>query len=137
MAERGRDGEAAAPIGRILPEEALALLQEAPSTSFLDVREPEEWEAGGVIPGAILLPLGQIPYRLEELDPARTYVVVCAHGVRSAYACHYLARRGFRSLFNLEGGMAGWEEGLERPGREAMARAIRLRRELERMQVEE
>jgi len=77
--------------------------------AVLDVREPGEW-AGGVIPGAICIRLGEIASRSAELDPAGEYVAVCAHGVRSLRAAWLLEQRGFARVANLVGGMQAWTE---------------------------
>ena len=73
---------------------------------LLDVREP--WEAAICrIPHAILIPLGELPQRLAELDPAADIVVHCKSGVRSARAVALLGERGFRAA-NLAGGILNW-----------------------------
>ncbi len=74
---------------------------------IVDVREPDEWNAGH-IPGARLIPLGQLPQRLNELDPAREIVLVCRSGNRSAQATVLLQRAGFTRVANLAGGMIAW-----------------------------
>nr|WP_302104716.1 rhodanese-like domain-containing protein [Polycladomyces sp. WAk] len=74
----------------------------------LDVRKAEEWTKGH-IPGAIHIPLDELPLRLGELDPNREWIVVCRSGNRSAKACAYLAERGFR-VRNMRGGMLAWNE---------------------------
>lgn len=72
----------------------------------LDVRETDEWLEGH-IPVARHIPLGELPARLAELDPAKETIVVCHHGIRSAQACQFLAVHGFRAV-NMAGGMAQW-----------------------------
>jgi rhodanese-related sulfurtransferase len=73
----------------------------------LDVREPEE-VAIASFPGAIHVPMGDIPSRLAELDPEAEWVVVCHHGMRSANVAMYLARNGFSKVANLIGGIDEW-----------------------------
>ncbi|GAA3537852.1 sulfurtransferase [Aeromicrobium flavum] len=73
----------------------------------LDVREPFEWEAGHIA-GATHVPLGDLPTRVDELDPERPLLVVCHLGQRSAYATAWLTSIG-REAVNLEGGMDAWE----------------------------
>jgi len=75
--------------------------------TVLDVREPSEWRSG-VIPGAVLMPLGSVPERSAELDPERPVAVVCAHGNRSATAAAWLGAHGFAHVHNVPGGMALW-----------------------------
>jgi rhodanese-related sulfurtransferase len=74
----------------------------------LDVREPDEWQAGH-IPGARWIPLGDLDVRFGELDQTREWVCVCHLGQRSALAAGLLAEEGFRAA-NLAGGMAAWEQ---------------------------
>lgn len=71
---------------------------------LIDVREPDE-VAGGTLPGAINIPLGELPDRVDELDPTRTVVLLCRSGARSAMAAEFLTSRGFDDVVNLAGGM--------------------------------
>lgn len=71
---------------------------------LIDVREPDE-VAGGTLPGAVNIPLGQLPTRLGELDPHRRVVLLCRSGGRSGQAAEYLAANGFDDVVNLAGGM--------------------------------
>jgi sulfur dioxygenase len=75
----------------------------------LDVREPEE-TAGplGRIPGAVLIPLGELGARKGELDKNRPVVAVCRAGGRSAQATIILQQAGFAKVANLPGGMLRW-----------------------------
>ncbi len=74
---------------------------------MLDVREPAE-VAICSIAGSVHIPMGEIGARHLELDPDRPTVCVCHHGVRSAQVALALDRLGFRSLFNLTGGIDRW-----------------------------
>ncbi len=74
---------------------------------ILDVREPEE-VAIASFPGAIHIPMGDVPSRLSELDPDREIIVVCHHGIRSAQVAMYLLRNGFERVVNLSGGIDAW-----------------------------
>ena len=74
---------------------------------LLDVREPEEWQAGHA-PAALHIPLGLLPERMEEVGrSASVVVVVCRSGSRSALATEWLAAAGFDAS-NLVGGMQEW-----------------------------
>jgi len=73
--------------------------------AVLDVREPDEWAAGHV-PGAVHIPLSQLPGR-GDLVPAGQVLVVCRSGSRSARATVYLNQRGSEAT-NLGGGMRAW-----------------------------
>ncbi len=75
--------------------------------TVLDVREPHEWAAGH-IDGAIHIPLGDLPSRVGELDPAAHTLVVCHVGGRSARATAWLHAQG-HDVVNLAGGMEAWE----------------------------
>jgi adenylyltransferase/sulfurtransferase len=70
----------------------------------VDVREP--WEYGlARIPGAVLIPLGELESRLSELDPARPVAAYCHHGMRSLHALRLLQAAGFRDVAHLAGGI--------------------------------
>ncbi|MEO4053339.1 rhodanese-like domain-containing protein [Solibacillus sp. CAU 1738] len=92
-------------------DELLNLFDANEEFNVIDVREDFEVE-DGMIPGAIHIPLGSIPERTAELDPAKAYIVVCKGGVRSANACEYLESQGF-DVTNLEGGMLAYDGELE------------------------
>ncbi len=84
-------------------EEHLAAVQ------VLDVREPEEYEGPlGHIPGARLIPLGELAARSGELDAQKPVVAVCRAGGRSAQATTILRRAGLKKVANLAGGMLRW-----------------------------
>jgi rhodanese-related sulfurtransferase len=76
--------------------------------ALLDVRDPDEWDAGH-IPGAHWIPLDMLEDRFGELDRGREWVCVCHLGQRSALAAGFLAEEGYRAG-NLFGGMAAWED---------------------------
>ena len=93
-------------------KERLALPDEPPV--ILDVREGWEMQICA-LPGSTHIPMGQIPDRLSELDPARETVVVCHHGVRSRRVIGFLEPRGFTQLYNLTGGVDAWAREID-PG---------------------
>lgn len=78
---------------------------------ILDVREPAE-VAEGTIPGSVMIPLGDLPRRLAELDPSREIVVHCRSGARSARAVALLRDNGFARASNLTGGILNWNKEL-------------------------
>jgi adenylyltransferase/sulfurtransferase len=80
---------------------------------LLDVREAHEYEIVK-IGGASLIPLGDLPSRLHELDSAKTYVVHCHHGARSLQALMLMQQAGFRRIFLLAGGVDAWAEQIDR-----------------------
>ncbi len=73
---------------------------------LLDVREPDEWEAGHA-PDAQFLPLGQVQARVDELPTDRRIVAICRSGARSATVTEALNAWGYDAV-NLAGGMRAW-----------------------------
>lgn len=73
---------------------------------IIDVREPNETGAGH-IPGANLIPLGELLTRLDELNKDTEYTMVCRSGNRSGLAAEWLQERGYR-VKNMQGGMLEW-----------------------------
>jgi len=79
---------------------------------LVDVREG--WEQTLVrLPGAFLIPLGELEKRLPELDRERYTVVYCHHGIRSLHAALALASRGFRDVRSLRGGIDRWAQEID------------------------
>ncbi|MCX8062604.1 MAG: molybdopterin-synthase adenylyltransferase MoeB [Anaerolineales bacterium] len=79
---------------------------------LIDVREPHELEISQ-IPGAQLIPLGQLASRLSELDSAEEIVLFCKAGTRSARALEVLLSAGFRKVKNLKGGINAWAQEVD------------------------
>jgi sulfur-carrier protein adenylyltransferase/sulfurtransferase len=73
---------------------------------ILDVREPHEYQICNL--HGHLIPLGELPRRVHELDSAREMVVHCKSGKRSAQAVDFLRQAGFRKVYNLHGGILSW-----------------------------
>jgi rhodanese-related sulfurtransferase len=99
MSEQGDE------LAEVDPEEAASLI--ADGAYLLDVREPDEWEAGHA-PEAHHIPLGDLEARYQELPSDTTIVCVCRGGGRSARAAAALSTVGI-SAINLAGGMRAWE----------------------------
>lgn len=74
---------------------------------ILDVREPWEYQQGH-LPGAVLIPLGQLASRVNELDPSKPVAVVCHSGNRSQSGAAVLGQNQFKTIYNLVGGTADW-----------------------------
>jgi rhodanese-related sulfurtransferase len=74
---------------------------------LIDVREDDEWVAGHA-PGAVHLPMMELPGRLDEIPADGDVVIVCRSGHRSAEVVGYLLGRGFGQVRNLADGMVGW-----------------------------
>jgi rhodanese-related sulfurtransferase len=81
--------------------------QVQPDAYLLDVREPDEWEAGHA-PGAHHLPMMEIPARMDEIPADSEVVVVCRSGGRSGQVVSYLMGNGWENVRNLDGGMQSW-----------------------------
>ncbi len=79
---------------------------------IVDVRNPGELSAG-VIPGSVSIPVGQLPGRVDELDPAKPTVVYCAGGYRSSVAASLLRQRGFADVSDILGGYAAWDDAVQ------------------------
>jgi rhodanese-related sulfurtransferase len=80
-----------------------------PKPYLLDVREPWEYLAGHV-PGAELIPLGELEQRVSEVPRNRAVLAICHSGVRSLAAAGYLRQLGYRDVSNVDGGTAAWIE---------------------------
>lgn len=74
---------------------------------LLDVREPWEYEICH-IDDSTLIPMKEIPLRIQELDSKQETVVICHHGVRSLKVGNFLLQQGFDNIINLDGGINAW-----------------------------
>lgn len=84
-----------------------AMLKQGEKFTLLDVREP--WElAKASLEGSKNIPMGDVPMRVQELDPEDHIVVVCHHGVRSLSVTNWLRQQGFESVQSMRGGIDGW-----------------------------
>jgi rhodanese-related sulfurtransferase len=75
---------------------------------LLDVREDDEWQRGHA-PGAQHIPMGDVPARMDEIDPDKQLFVICHVGGRSLRVSQYLQRNGYEPV-NVEGGMLAWAQ---------------------------
>ena len=94
-------------------EEVKALALPEDELLLLDVRQPEEYIGPlGHLPGASLIPLGELSFRLGEIDgyKDKTVVCICKSGVRSAQATQFLLNEGFQKVFNMTGGTQAWNQ---------------------------
>jgi rhodanese-related sulfurtransferase len=91
----------------VSPVELDERLKRGEQLLVIDVREPEEYQIAH-IEGARLLPLSRFPEWAETLSPDDEIVFMCHHGIRSAQVCAFLARQGFKRLYNLAGGIDAW-----------------------------
>ncbi|MEL7157138.1 MAG: rhodanese-like domain-containing protein, partial [Actinomycetota bacterium] len=86
-----------------------AALDTVEDLQLVDVRQPGETE-GGVIDGALLIPLTRLNERLSSLDASKPTIVYCAGGFRSSIAASRMAQAGFADVSDLLGGYGAWEE---------------------------
>lgn len=84
-----------------------ALQKTGEAFTLLDVREPWEYETARM-EGAKNIPMGDIPARVQELNPEEHIVVVCHHGVRSLTVTNWLRQQGFEKVQSMRGGIDGW-----------------------------
>ncbi|HKW15138.1 MAG TPA: TOMM precursor leader peptide-binding protein [Candidatus Krumholzibacteria bacterium] len=78
---------------------------------LVDVREPHEHSAGNI--GGTLIPMGEIPARMDELDANAEIVVYCRTGNRSARVVEFLQDSGFEHVWNLTGGIRAWSNEID------------------------
>ena len=101
-------------IKQISPAELAAWLadrsREAPL--LLDVREPWEHDKAKIA-GSRLVPMGQIPARLAEIDEEKEVVAICHHGGRSMQVAVFLEKNGFTRVHNLAGGIDAWSRTVD------------------------
>jgi sulfur-carrier protein adenylyltransferase/sulfurtransferase len=93
-------------------EEFAALAEAGEVFDIVDVRNPHEFEIAR-IPGATLIPVGELPDRLSELDTDRAYVLTCHRGPRSVQAYHLMKNAGYKHLRILAGGVDAWAEKID------------------------
>jgi rhodanese-related sulfurtransferase len=75
---------------------------------ILDVREDDEWVAGHA-PGALHIPMMEVPARTDEIPNDRDLIVVCRMGQRSTQVVGFLMQNGWEQINNLDGGMMHWQ----------------------------
>jgi adenylyltransferase/sulfurtransferase len=103
---------AAGGIEEIDPVEVKARIDRGDDFVLIDVREPHEYQICN-IPQARLIPLGELPKRVNELDSADEIVCHCKSGVRSGKAVDFLRQAGFRKVKNMKGGILAWSDKVD------------------------
>jgi len=107
------DEAAQAAAGATLtPAQLKAMLDDGQRVKLLDVREPAEWPINR-LPGATLIPLGELPNHLAELPQTEQVVAYCKTGVRSAEALALLKQSGFSTARHLGGGITAWAKTID------------------------
>jgi len=108
---RGEEAASTVSVPEITPKELKARLDRGDDLYILDVREPHEYQICHL--NGHLIPLGQLPQRVNELDTSREIVAHCRSGKRSADAIEFLRTAGFKKLWNLKGGILAWSDEVD------------------------
>ena len=97
----------------ITPTELKEMQDRGDDMLLVDVREPAEWEIVR-IPGAVLIPKGDLPSKLAELPQDRPVVMYCKTGIRSAETLALLKNAGFADAKHVQGGISAWAVQVEK-----------------------
>lgn len=101
-------------MDEISPQELKARIDATGAPILVDVRQ--DWETKLCrLPDAVHIPIEEIEFRTDELNPEDEIVVYCHQGVRSAAVAHYLRGLGFKNVRNLMGGLDAWARTVD-PG---------------------
>ena len=98
-------------VPEISVQELKRKMDDGEDINVLDVREPHEYEVANI--GVKLIPLGELPQRLAELDQSENFAVHCKTGGRSAKAVKLLQDAGFQNVYNVKGGITAWSEEID------------------------
>lgn len=98
--------------GEIDPVEVKAKIDRGDRFTLVDVREPHEYQIGNIA-CAKLIPLGDLPKRVNELNSADEIVAHCKSGTRSAKAVEFLKAAGFKKVKNMKGGILAWSDKVD------------------------
>src|SRR5881394_3029640 len=108
---RGEEKPVETGIPEMQVEELKRRLDAGENLYVLDVREPHEYQICNI--GGHLIPLGDLPKRIHELDSSREIVAHCRSGARSAKAVDFLRQAGFKKVHNLAGGILAWADRVD------------------------
>jgi molybdopterin/thiamine biosynthesis adenylyltransferase/rhodanese-related sulfurtransferase len=108
---RGEEKPAETGVPEVQVEELKRRLDAGEDIFVLDVREPHEYQICNI--NGYLIPLGDLPKRVHELDSSREIVAHCRSGVRSAKAVNFLRQAGFKKVHNLAGGILAWADRVD------------------------
>jgi sulfur-carrier protein adenylyltransferase/sulfurtransferase len=108
---RGEEAPAEVTTSEMEVEELKQRLDRGDDLFILDVREPHEYQICNI--GGHLIPLGDLPKRVNELDTSKEIVAHCRSGVRSAKAVNFLRQAGFKKVHNLAGGILAWADRVD------------------------
>jgi phage shock protein E len=88
--------------------DTVAAIKDLDNVVVIDVREQEEYDEKH-IPGVVLIPLGTVPDRLDEIPTDQTVVLTCRSGNRSNQAAEFLREKGYTNVHNMLGGINEWQ----------------------------
>ena len=108
---RGEETAVVTNLPEMQVEELKRRLDAGDDLFVLDVREPHEYQICNI--GGYLIPLGDLPKRVHELDSSREIVAHCRSGVRSGKAVDFLRQAGFKKVHNLAGGILAWADKVD------------------------
>jgi adenylyltransferase/sulfurtransferase len=108
---RGEEAPVATDVPAMTVEELKQQLDSKKDLFILDVREPHEYQICNL--KGYLIPLGDLPKRVHELDSSRDIVAHCRSGVRSGKAVTFLRQAGFTKVHNLTGGILAWADKID------------------------
>ncbi len=108
---RGQEEPAGNDVPSISVEELKKKLDAKADVFILDVREPHEYQICNL--KGYLIPVGDLPKRVSELDSSREIIAHCKMGGRSAKAVNFLRRAGFTKVYNLTGGILAWADRID------------------------
>jgi rhodanese-related sulfurtransferase len=100
------------PLKQLTVKDLQRKLQQGEDLLLLDVREAYEYRQAHIA-GSYLLPMAQLPGRLDELPKTAPIVVMCHHGMRSQQVASYLLRHDFGDIYNLSGGIDAWSREVD------------------------
>src|SRR5437667_3960715 len=108
---RGEEAAAEVTTSEMQVEELKQRLDRGDDLFVLDVREPHEYQICNL--NGHLIPLGDLPNRVNELDTSKEIVAHCRSGVRSAKPVNFLRQAGFKKVHNLAGGILAWADRVD------------------------
>ena len=108
---RGEEKPVETGVPQMQVEELKRRLDAGDDLFVLDVREPHEYQICNI--GGYLIPLGDLPKRVSELDSSKEIVAHCRSGVRSGKAADLLRQAGFKKIHNLAGGILAWADRVD------------------------
>jgi adenylyltransferase/sulfurtransferase len=103
----GAGADAARQWPEVTVGELAGEMESGPGVLLIDVREPQEWSIGH-IDGAMLIPLGELPSRVRDIDRNQRIITYCHHGIRSIQAMEILRAAGHDDVWSLRGGIDAW-----------------------------